>query len=125
MIIDPTLVDHVKLVESRLADEGIEFASVKDLIDVSEFVKPEIFNFFSVHGKTVVIRRRYRRFYLLCRHFNPANFGLSSVSYNRHNDEYVLRYYDDFCFAVRDFSFMVQGLCKLALKEAECSLSNG
>lgn len=125
MVVDPTLFDHVSLVASRLHDDGIEFPSSKDLVSVSELAKPEVFNFFSVHGKTVVIRKRYRRFYLLCRHFNPASFGLSSVSYNRHNDEYVFRYYDDFSLAVRDFTFMVQGLCKFALEEAARSFSNG
>lgn len=125
MIVDPALLDHVSLVASRLHDDGIEFPSQKDLVSVSELAKPEIFNFFSVHGMTVAIRKSYRRFYLLCRHFNPASFGLSSASYNRHKDEYVLRYYDDFSLAVRDFSFMVQGLCKLALEEAARSFSNG
>ena len=125
MLIDPTLFDHVSLVASRLHDEGIEFPSQKDLVSVSELSKPELFNFFSVHGRTVVIRKSYLRFYLLCRNFNPASFGLSSTSYNRHKGEYILRYYDDFSLAVRDFSFMVQGLCKVALDEAARSFSNG
>lgn len=125
MIIEPTLFDHVSLVASRLHDEGIDFPSRKDLVSVSEFSKPELFNFFSVHGKVVFIQKRAGRFCLFCRNFNPANFGLSSVSYNRHKGEFVLRYYDDFSLAVRDFSLMVQGLCKVALDEAARSFSNG
>lgn len=125
MIINPVMFDHVSLVAQRLHDDGIDFPSMADLVSVSELSKPEIFNFFSVHGQTVFIQKHYRRFSLVCRNFNPAHFGLSSASFNRHKNEYVLRYYDDFSFAVRDFSLMVQGLCKVALDEAARSISNG
>lgn len=119
------MFDHVSLVAERLHDEGIEFPSRADLVSVSEFSKPEIFNFFSVHGKTVFIQKRGSRFCLFCRNFNPANFGLSSVFFNRHKFEFILRYYDEFSLAVRDFSLLVQGLCKEALGEAARSFSNG
>lgn len=125
MLIDPTKFDHVSLVASRLHDDGIEFPSQKDLVSVSEVSKPELFNFFSVHGKTVAIRKRYKRYFIFCRNFNPAFFGLTCVSFNRHRQECIFRYYDDFSLAVRDFSLMVQGLCKAALDEAARSFSNG
>lgn len=126
MKVDPTLFDHVKLVESRLADEGIEFASRKDLIDVSEFSKPELFNFFSVHGKTVFIKKYFRSFSLVCRHFNPAaEFGLNCISHSFASDEFTVRRYTDFCLAVRDFLFIVQGLCKCAHEAAARSFSRG
>lgn len=125
MLIDPTLFDHVSLVASRLHDDGIEFPSLTDLVSVSEFSKPELFNFFSVHGKVVAIRKFHNRFYVFCRRFNPAVYGLSCVSFNRHRDEYILRYYDDFSLSVRDFSLLVQGLCKEALDDAAVSFSNG
>lgn len=126
MIIDPTLFDHVKLVESRLADDGIQFASRKDLIDVSECAKPEFFNFFSVHGKTVFIKKWFRSFALVCRHFNPAaEFGLNCISHSFANDEFTVRRYTDFSLAVRDFLFIVQGLCKFAHEEAARSFSRG
>lgn len=126
MTIDPNLFDHVKLVESRLADEGIEFASRKDLINISELVKPEIFNFFSVHGKTVFIRKYFRSFSLICRHFNPASeFGLSCVFHSFGSDEFTVRRYTDFSLAMRDFLYIVQGLCKSAHEEALRSFSRG
>lgn len=126
MIIDPTLFDHVELVKSRLADDGIEFASVKDLIGVSEFAKPEIFNFFSVHGRMVYIKRYFRSFSLICRHFNPASeFGLSCISHSHIRDEFTVRRYTEFSLAMRDFLFIVQGLCKVSHEEALRSFSRG
>lgn len=126
MTVDPNLFDHVKLVESRLADEGIEFASRKDLIDVSECFKPELFNFFSVHGKTVFLKKYYRSFSLVCRHFNPASeFGLTCISHSFANDEFTVRRYTDFSLAMRDFLFVVQGLCKFAHEQALRSFSRG
>lgn len=65
MIFDPSVSDHVKLIKSRLSDEGIEFASSSDLVSVVETFKPQIFNYFSVHGKVVYIAKHYS-FLFLC-----------------------------------------------------------
>lgn len=126
MLFNPEISDHAKLIKSRLSDEGIDFASSSDLVSVVETFKPQIFNYFSVHGKIVYIAKHYSCFVLVCRRFNPASlFGLSCLSHNVHKEEFVVRKYYDFSLSVRDFTFVVEGLCSLARKEASEEFSRG
>lgn len=126
MLVDPTLVDHQRLVASRLADEGIEFPSLEDLTSTVEVFKPQLFNFFSIHGKTVYICKHYSVFVLVCRNFNPAaQFGLSCVSHNVHRREFVVRKYTEFSLVMRDFCYVVSGLCNEALSAAAKEFSRG
>ena len=126
MVFDPSVVDHQFLIKSRLADEGIDFASSSDLVSVVETFRPQIFNYFSVHGKVVYISKYYSSFVLVCRRFNPASlFGLSCLLHNVHKEEFVVRKYSEFSLAVRDFTFIVEGLCSLSRKEAAEEFSRG
>ena len=126
MVIDPVLVDHQTLLKARLADEGIDFPTSSDLVSCVETFKPQIFNYFSVHGKIVYIAKRYSSFVLVCRHFNPAAmFGLTCISHSVHAEEFTVRRYSEFSLAVRDFCYIVSGLCKEALSVASKDFSRG
>lgn len=114
-LVDFLEFDEARLIRSRLADDGITFPSLKDLIEKSERARPEFFNFFSFHGKVVFVKARFvgrRRFWqLFCRNFSPVElFGISVLSYSRHQDTWLCFEIEDFDFIMAKFNLFCRGL---------------
>lgn len=115
MIVDCTDINQITFVQQRLADEGLEFPTKKDLVVTTERFCPRVYNYFSLHGRQLYITldTRYRRltYQLVAQNCSPSYFGLDPmqvVSYNRHLDKSVLFSLDDWTFIFAKFKLCVK-----------------
>lgn len=81
-----------------------ELPTVEDLYSSSgEFVEPDLFNFFSLHGHQVFIRRVRRRFQLWTVRVPYEWTGISSIYHNEHLKRDELFEHDEFDFILHKF----------------------
>ena len=95
-------LDLVSLISGRLADEGICFGMPSEMVSATSVARPDLFNHFVIHGRWAYIKRYRHEYCLVVSGFNPKKeFGWIPLSYNRHQDRYLLRKSSDFWFVYR------------------------
>lgn len=69
-----------------------DFPTFADLVNHLEYLKPQYFNYFSIHGMIVFVRKRHSVYQVVCKNWNaPELLGCPCISHNRHQMTYVIR----------------------------------
>lgn len=105
--------NDAELIRSRLADEGIEFPTVKEMYEIVEPIKPEVFNYFSIHGKIAYVRKFRSLYEVIVKNVDPRNFlDVDIIHFNRHNMAYTIQRTEIFELAIGWFSACVYEMTK-------------
>lgn len=84
--------DNIQLIRQRLADDGINFPTLKDFLDNTETARPDLFNFFSFHGRFVFMRFSRGNYEVICRNFSVgAVLGVNPISENKHSGNVLIQ----------------------------------